>query len=119
MLLGRQRWVESASSTANAEKEIIHAAPGDVTRQYLVTGYMTVLRAAVAVGDVLVTIEDEDDNVLWVDYFGDAAVRGTRIGFNFGEEDGLIIPIGKGCKLVVAAAGAGAIVTGNIKGLEF
>ena len=110
-------WVTSGSSGTDAEKENSQAAP-DSDRQLIITGFTAVVRAAAAIGDVLITLEDADNNVLYTDYFGDAAARGTRIGVVFGEDSGIPVPNGVGAKIVTAAGGTAAIITSNMWGIE-
>lgn len=114
----RDQWTVTGSSSANSEKEHIKAAPNP-DRQYLVTGYIAIIITADVTGDTIVTIEDEDDNVLWTDYFGDAAVRGQRLGKVWAEGRGVPIPAGKGCKLVTGAGGTACVIVGNLAGEEY
>lgn len=116
-MIRKASWITSGSSGANAEKENSQSAPNS-DRQLIITGFTAVVRAAAATGDVLITLEDEDNNVLYSDYFGDAAARGTRIGVVFGEDSGIPVPNGKGAKIVTAAGGAVTIITSNMWGIE-
>ncbi len=118
-VFGHTRWTVTGSSAADTEKEHVKAAPDGNYHELLIMGYMCVLRGAATDADILVTLEDADDNVLFTDYFGAAAVVGTRLGVVFKEAAGITVPADTGCKLVTAAGGSSAIITGNIWGLEF
>ena len=56
------------------------------------------------------------NNILWRDYFGASAARGTRIGMVFRK--GIPVPIGVGCKIVTAAGGASVVIVANMAGYE-
>lgn len=117
-LTGRKQRRVNALSAANTEKENSISAP-DVGHSMIVTSYFAVITAAAAGSDVLVTIEDEDDTVLWSDNFGATAARGTRLGIVFGFDAGIPVTAGKGVKIVTAAGGASCVIRSGMTVEEY
>ena len=109
-------WEVSGVSVANTEKEHSQAAPSSSDRQHIITEFSAIITAAVTGDDALVSLEDANDNILWRDYFGASAARGTRIGMVF--RNGIPVPIGVGCKIVTAAGGASVVIAANMAGYE-
>ena len=109
-------WSVSGVSDANTEKEHSQAVPSDTVRQHIITDFSAIVITSVTIGDFLVTLEDGDNNILWRDYFGDAAARGDRIGMVF--KNGIPVPVGVGCKIVTAAGGTSCVIVANMAGYE-
>jgi hypothetical protein len=109
----RNNWTAKGTSGANAAQTVQKAAQTNAC--HYVTSYLVVIRAAAAGADIGVAIKDGDDNILWQDYIGNAAARGSRCGFSF-PDAGLKIPAGKAAKIVVDAGGAGVITEANLFG---
>lgn len=104
-------WTETDDSAADTALTVTKA--GVTGQRHYVTAFEAVLRAAAATGDVKVAVQDGSTDK-WVTYFGDAAVRGERVGVVFANP--LRITAGADAKVVVAAAGASAIVTATLSG---
>ncbi len=115
-----KRWKARGDSAADTEKENAVSAPDTSERQLIILGYFAVIRGAVTDKDTSILIEDEDDNVLWSDWFGTAAAIGTRLGIVFGTDSssGLEVPMDKGAKIVTLDGGTGCIVTSGMWGIE-
>ncbi len=109
-------WSVSGVSSANTEKEHSQAVPSDSVRQHIITEFSAIIITSVTIGDVLVSLEDENDVILWRDYFGDAAARGARVGMVF--KNGIPVPAGLGCKIVTAAGGTSCVIVANMAGYE-
>jgi len=119
--MGRQYddWNVSSAGSANSEDSTSKAAPGSL-RQLIITGFTCqITGAAIGAVDPQITLEDANNVILYRDHFGALAARGTRVGVVFGEEYGIKVPIGVGCKIVVEASGAGSgIIATNMWGIE-
>lgn len=112
-IAGEFGWTVTGDSTANASLTVTKAA-GAAGVVHYVSGFSVVLSGAAAAADASIELRD-GATVKWKEFLGSGAARGTRVAVSF--DPPIEMSAATAVNLVVGAAGAGAVTTGNIAGL--
>ena len=110
--LAQAYWTMTGRSLANTAKTL--TKPAQAGKRHYLTSYLVWIDDAASAQDVTIEIRD-GALTIWEDTIGNAALRGTRVGMNWGNP-GIELSSGSDLSIVVGAGGASVVTVVNMTG---